>query len=375
MTTVLRYAKGHQFIDPNGLPVTAGQLQYFITNTTTALVTTSDSAGATPNTLTSGYIVLDGAGRLLQDVYIGSGNNADEYLYYSSGLGGGIVSPWPATGIQAPISYTAPQLGFAPPLTATLAINQSESPYTLSVAQLGALVIGSTASGALIINLPPAANATPGQGYWIQKPIGVNNLTLTPNGSDLIEGFSSYAITRVQSLMLVSDGATWHMPFDTGGAVGTVSWYAASSTPPADCLTCDGTPVSRTTYARLFQAIGTTYGTGDGSTTFNLPLLTGYFVRGFDTLGTVDPSRVFGSTQADAFALHGHAYMGFGYTGSGGLSSSAGSGCLMITSNGYNTVYGPYTGTPTSTAGQLIGGSGGTETRPKNIALLPIVKF
>lgn len=45
----------------------------------------------------------------------------------------------------------------------------------------------------------------------------------------------------------------------------------ASATPPTGWLICDGSAISRTTYANLFTAIGTTYGTGDGTTTFNIP--------------------------------------------------------------------------------------------------------
>lgn len=54
----------------------------------------------------------------------------------------------------------------------------------------------------------------------------------------------------------------------------------ASSTVPDGFLACDGTAVSRTTYANLFTVIGTTFGAGDGSTTFNTPDLRGIFVRG-----------------------------------------------------------------------------------------------
>lgn len=59
---------------------------------------------------------------------------------------------------------------------------------------------------------------------------------------------------------------------NAGGAiqVGSVSAYAAASA-PAGYLLCDGAAVSRTTYARLFSLVGTTFGVGDGSTTFNVP--------------------------------------------------------------------------------------------------------
>ena len=69
---------------------------------------------------------------------------------------------------------------------------------------------------------------------------------------------------------------------------------------PNGYLTCDGSAVSRTTYSKLFSVIGVQFGSGDGSTTFNLPDLRGQFIRGFDSSGSVDADRVFGSKQGDA---------------------------------------------------------------------------
>lgn len=64
--------------------------------------------------------------------------------------------------------------------------------------------------------------------------------------------------------------------------VGAVQMFAGSSA-PSGWLMCNGQAVSRTTYAKLFSAIGTTYGTGDGSTTFNLPDLRDRFPVGAGT--------------------------------------------------------------------------------------------
>ena len=57
----------------------------------------------------------------------------------------------------------------------------------------------------------------------------------------------------------------------------------AGSTPPTGWLLCDGSAVSRTTYSALFSAIGTTWGIGDNSTTFNLPDGRGAVLRGTGT--------------------------------------------------------------------------------------------
>lgn len=68
--------------------------------------------------------------------------------------------------------------------------------------------------------------------------------------------------------------------------VGIVQAFAGSTTPQG-WLLCNGSAVSRTDYADLFAVIGTTYGAGDGSTTFNLPNLIDKFVEGSATSGTV----------------------------------------------------------------------------------------
>ena len=82
--------------------------------------------------------------------------------------------------------------------------------------------------------------------------------------------------------------------------VGAIIYYA-KSTVPSGFLICNGGAVSRTTYATLFGVIGTTYGTGDGSTTFNVPNLTNRFPQGNATPGTVKAAglpNISGNTPA-----------------------------------------------------------------------------
>jgi len=149
--------------------------------------------------------------------------------------------------------------------------------------------------------------------------------------------------------------------------------YTARSTAPTGYLKANGDAVSRTTYATLFSAIGTTYGGGDGSTTFNLPDLRGEFVRGLDDGRGVDTSRTLGSSQGDATALpnndfttsnpgnHSHSYSG------GDRQNLESGGQSQPVSQGGNT---------TGAAGahtHTIGG-GDAETRPRNIALLACIK-
>jgi microcystin-dependent protein len=66
----------------------------------------------------------------------------------------------------------------------------------------------------------------------------------------------------------------------------------AGSTAPDGYLLCDGSAISRTGYARLFTAISTAYGVGDGSTTFNIPDLRGRTVAALDNMGGTDAGRL-----------------------------------------------------------------------------------
>lgn len=77
-------------------------------------------------------------------------------------------------------------------------------------------------------------------------------------------------------------GSTPVLPAKGSGLapVGTVIMFAGSSWAPSDWLECNGSAVSRATYSGLFSAIGTTFGVGDGSTTFNLPDLGSRFPYG-----------------------------------------------------------------------------------------------
>jgi microcystin-dependent protein len=90
-----------------------------------------------------------------------------------------------------------------------------------------------------------------------------------------------------------------------GPPIGSIHWMAGS-TVPSGYLKANGANVSRTTYARLFSVIGTTYGIGDGSTTFALPDLRGEFVRSWDDGRGVDSGRAIGTAQAGSIEGHDH---------------------------------------------------------------------
>ncbi len=127
-------------------------------------------------------------------------------------------------------------------------------------------------------------------------------------------------------------------------------WPGTSA--PAGWFKANGALVSRTAYAALFAVIGTTFGAGDGSTTFALPDLRGEFIRGLDDGRGVDSGRGLGTAQADDLKSHSH-YVGISEYGSGGARG------------GYGSYYLSANTAPT----------GGTETRPRNVAMLACIKY
>lgn len=99
-----------------------------------------------------------------------------------------------------------------------------------------------------------------------------------------------------------------YVPPVPGGIVpvGSLLWYSSTTVPPGYLL-CNGSEVKRAQYPKLFAVIGTTYGDGNSKTTFNLPDLRGKIVRGWGPVNSVDPQRVFGSSQTNSFGVHRHS--------------------------------------------------------------------
>ena len=150
---------------------------------------------------------------------------------------------------------------------------------------------------------------------------------------------------------------------------GKISFFARS-TAPAGWLKCNGAAISRTSYSELFSALSTFWGSGDGSTTFNVPDLRGWFLRVWDDGANVDAGRSFGSQQQDAFQGHHHYLSGnLGISGSSNLRNQLTQKTNDVVDNHYVDV-----------SDAASDGTNGTprtasETRPKNISLLACVKY
>lgn len=152
--------------------------------------------------------------------------------------------------------------------------------------------------------------------------------------------------------------------------------YVAQNTAPTGYVKANGAALSRTTYADLFAAIGTTFGSGDGSTTFNVPDLRGEFIRAWDDARGVDSGRSFGSAQTSTNLAHRHN------TTIDGVASTSRSHQSQTNLTSYHTADGGYEGyyargvsSSVEATGSVSSTSGGSEARPRNIALLACIKY
>jgi len=254
------------------------------------------------------------------------------------------------------------------------------------------------------ITMPPGRAISSGgssfgsSGISLGGGASAGGTTILPGGIQIGGTGAGNSVVVASDLGPVSDAATEAAP------PGVISYTAASSA-PTGWLKANGAAVSRATYAALFAAIGTDYGTGNGSTTFNVPDLRGYHIRSLDDGRGVDSGRVRGSTQADQNKSHNHGgatggqsadHTHSGTTNAGSADhahgvpygiSTIGSSTAFVRSasgpSGYinsagmsaNHYHEFFTNGTSTNHTHTISAEGGTETRVKNVALLAIIKY
>lgn len=209
--------------------------------------------------------------------------------------------------------------------------------------------------GGFTVCLPGAANAPSGEsGYGMMVAW---RASIDYFGT-VIQQVAIYGARFYFRQFITETWTGWQ--FITGANdVGQVSAFARNS-PPTGWLRCNGADVSRTTYDRLFSAIGTTFGPGDGSTTFGLPDMRGLFMRGWDDGVGRDPGRIFGSQQGEDIGAHNHILQTI-TAGGGGVDGFT----LAPVTNGALGII----------SETNIADFGGNETRPKNVAMLYCIKY
>jgi microcystin-dependent protein len=343
-----------------------------------------------PNLGYAGYVLTtDGAGNTSwlapSNLGVKSFSTGTTGLTAQDGTSGAPLANTPVDGNVILAGTLLPKNGGtgisnATPVAGSLFIGNGAG-YTLNTltAGTGCTIDSTTTPGQITISLANTFGVTTVSG-------GTTGLTFTPSSGNAVmtgtlnETNGGTGLTALGSGVQSAMGAAVDTPgglvtYSGGNAAGQVAFFAMQ-TPPVGWLFCGGQAVSRTTYAVLFAAIGTTFGPGDGSTTFNLPNLQGQFIRGWDSAGSVDPARTFGSAQADSFESHTHTanVTDPGHSHTCFTTNPAGTAAGGPSANPNGQVSTP---TSTNTTGITVtnANTGGTETRPVNIALYPCIKY
>ena len=315
------FGNGAQFSNSEGEPLAGGLLYSFEAGSTTPLATYTTEEGDVAN---SNPIVLDSAGRVQQEIWQAGGWR---YKYHLTDANANVILTLDnIPGINDVTTtvdiYSNDWIDFeSVPIrvddyTFTINGNWSQilhSGRRVKIVQAGGLRYGTVTE--VVVTEPTdgtyistvtmlldsgVLSSSISQGYYstfdsVGSPIPVNlalNAAVSTLQSEITAMYDELAEIQDQFMMLLPIGAIAVWP---------------TTTAPSGWSLCDGSPLSRTTDAALFEVIGTTFGTGDGSSTFNKPDLRGKFVRGWDNGAGVDPGRGFATYQADDNKAHTHS--------------------------------------------------------------------
>ena len=399
MAVVTPTAKA-QFIDAAGVPLAGGFLYTYSAGTTTPQATYTDSTAATAN---SNPIVLDSRGEA--NIWLSSA----DYKF--------VLCDSTNTEIWTVDNIAAPSTALSPVFTSNVTISANTSGPALLVTQTGAgaaIRVQDSAdpdsspfvvdtSGQVGIGTATPANAidVAGGAIQISSSGGTARTVMSADSTDSIFAVSDDRNFTVKTnattrLTVNSTDATFTVPVvlpaipttalqaatksyvDQVTPPGMIATYAGTSA-PTGWLACQGQAISRTTYADLYTAISTTWGSGDGSTTFNVPDLRGMFVRGTGTnatgssSGAVGPSV--GAYAADTYLNHSHTATDSGHAHTYSYSAVVPGGSAIAGGSPYqNGSTGGTTGTGTANITVAASTTGGTETKPKNYGVLYIIK-
>jgi microcystin-dependent protein len=241
---------------------------------------------------------------------------------------------------------------YAPPVSKTYIIYNA-SAYTATI--YNSTVIGNTTAGGTGVAIPAGETMTlvtdggtaiSGAGFTQQNTALISpHLSGTPTAPTATSGDNS---TQIATTAFVQVNGT-----PTGGLM---LWPTAS--PPANWLICNGAAVSRTTYATLFAVVGTVFGAGNGSTTFNLPNYTDRMPIGAGSSYAVNAQGGAASTTLTTTELPSHNHSASSsssssFSGSAGTTSAVDLNHTHSYNLGFITGGGPYAQVTTNNAGPI----------------------
>lgn len=263
---------------------------------------------------------------------------------------------------SAPPSATTTQKGVVELATNTETQSGSDSSRAVTPSSLASLTANEGRRG--IVELANESETQAGNdSSRAVTPASLNSRTATTTRTGLVELATNTEVqagtdtTRAVTPAGVKSYADNRNLYgeDNNEMIGSVAYFI-TTVAPHGWIKANGAAVSRTTYAKLFAKVGTFWGNGNGSTTFNVPDLRGEFIRCWDDGRGVDSGRSFGTFQADELKSHRHTLPSDSNdnTGNGWIADSNGSGTARTAYTGY---------------------AGGSETRPRNVALVAYIKY
>jgi microcystin-dependent protein len=286
-------------------------------------------------------------------LFVGTDGN----LYFNDGASDPSIQITSGGRVNATSSGISSGTATASFVSSVLVVNAATN--TPANIQAGSILIGNNISASNFVTLS-AVDPLPSNYSLVlpEIPAATSFLTLDTSGN-----ITAGTYPVMNGIAFAQLAAAVQQALSPSGSITAFG----GTTAPSGWLICNGAAVSRTTFSNLFTAIGTNYGSGDGSTTFNIPDLQGQFLRGVSNASGRDPDATsrtamntggnagnnVGSVQSYQIQSHSHTYQ------SGGTLNVNGTFAAQSTTNSQAN-----SGNPT----------GGNETRPINAYVNFIIK-
>ena len=322
-----------QFVDGNGKPYASGTVTFY-SNFPTCSVLKNTWSNSGQTVLNTNPVVLDSAGRA---TIFGSGSYC-QVLKDSNGNTIWQKETGDATSTSS-LGWGNTSGGTANAQTVTV------TGFSNTNGQTFYFVAGATNTNALTLSVNGGA------------PLSV--VKTTPTGTSLLSGYEvvtgnvvgvTYYSTTGQLQLVTNNNQT---PFYSG----EIRSFAINSC-PSGWLETTGAAISRTTYANLFAQIGTTWGSGDGTTTFNIPDFRGQFLRGWDHGKNVDSNSLTGVITSGSTTITGLSTTAFMVVGMPISGTGIPSGATVATIGSTSiTISAAATATSTITTGNTTNAS------------------